>query len=125
MVLEAPHPPVSPQDLTEPCNAIESLQEYCWIVLSNISQNKHVGQASLVLEESLFVSATLRRLLKTSSSMCKVAPVILPRLRCSGRSAGNIASGSAIHPISARFCRSEKSGDVLCLSELVLLPYFL
>lgn len=103
---------------------LESLQEYCWIVLSNVSQNKHVGHAFLVLEQSLFVSATLGRLLKTSSSMCKVAPVILPRLRSSGRSAGNIGSGSSIHPISPRFCRSEKSGYVICLPKLVFLPLF-
>lgn len=65
-------------------------------------RNKHVGHASLVLEESLFVSAALERLFQNSSSMCEVAPIILPRLRSSGSCAG---SGSFIHPIFVRCWR--------------------
>jgi len=37
-------------------------------------RNNHVGDAFLVLEERLFVSTTLERLFKKSSSFCEVAP---------------------------------------------------
>lgn len=80
---KAPHPLVFPQDLTlTPAPLLErnsppeiSLgcpQEYYSKECGTYS--KHVGHAFLVLEESLFISATLGRLFTSSSSMCEVAP---------------------------------------------------
>lgn len=124
LVLDAPHPLMFSQDLADPCTSpgqkLPSRNVAGLLAGIVFRRNKHLGHASLVLEESLFVSAALERLFQNSSSMRKVTPVIRPRLGSSGRSAGT--SGCFIHPIFPRYWRSERSGCVICLSEPVLLP---
>lgn len=125
LVLDSLHPLMFSQDFTAPCATLGhklSSRNVAGLSAGILCKRNKLGYGSLVLEESLFVSAALERLFQNSSSMCKVAPVILPRLRSSGRSAGHSSSSSFIHPIFPRCWRSERSRFVICLSEPVLLP---
>lgn len=125
LVLEAPHPPIFPQDVTDPCTAIrEKLPSRNVAALSAGILFKHVGHAFLVLEESLFASPTLERLSKNSSSVCEVAPFNSAKAEAL-RGVGWQGYQGLFHaPNSSRCWRSEGSGYVICSPEPVLLPCF-
>lgn len=113
--LETPHQPVFPQDLTDPWTTIRgklSSRNVAGLFTGILfKRNKHVAHAFFVLEESLFVSTTLERLFKNSSSVWEVALITLPRLRSSGRSAGDAARGSFI-PLIFQRAGGRREADV-------------